>query len=132
MLIGELFVLQFKRNQFQNYQEQKSPLKITNFTVSKKFGSEDILIGKKASVELIDKPNDFAPTIMDSNSVLSIAQLNKISPNQIIFVKTTVKRTPGIKKLHLDGEVVDKCELAVADPTGGIKVLLWRNAKLKS
>ena len=29
-----------KRNQVQNYQEQKSPLKITNFTVSKKFGSE--------------------------------------------------------------------------------------------
>ena len=43
-------------------------------------------------------------------------------------VKATVKRISGIKKLHLDGEVVDKRELTVADPTGGIKVLLWGNA----
>ena len=67
-----------KRNQFQNYQEQKSPLKITNFTVSKKFGSEDVLIGKMTSVELIDKPDDFEPKILDSNSVLSIAQLKSV------------------------------------------------------
>ena len=86
-----------KRNQFQNYQEQKSPLKITNFTVSKTFGSEDILIGKNTSVELIDKPDDFEPTILDSNSVLSIAQLNKISSNQIISVKATVKRISGFR-----------------------------------
>ena len=70
-----------KRNEFQNYQEQKSPLKITNFTVSKKFRSEDFLNGKKTSVELIDKPDVFEPTILDSNSALSIAQLNKISSN---------------------------------------------------
>ena len=73
-----------KKNQFQNYQEQKSFLKITNFTVSKKFGSEDILIGRKTSVELIDKPDDFEPTILDSNPVLSIAQLNEtIKPDHI-------------------------------------------------
>ena len=36
-----------KRNQFQNYQEQKSPLKITNFTVSKKFASEVFLLVKR-------------------------------------------------------------------------------------
>ena len=34
-----------KRNQFQHYQEQKSALKIKNFEISKKFGSENILIG---------------------------------------------------------------------------------------
>ena len=62
--------------------------------------------------------------ILDSNSVLSIAQLNKIPSNQNIYVKATVKRISDIRKLHLDGEVVDKRELTVADPTGGIKVLL--------
>ena len=59
---------------------------------SKKFGTENILIGKNTSVELIDKPDDFDPTIIDSNSVLSIAQLNKISSNQIISVEATVER----------------------------------------
>ena len=51
-----------------------------------------------------------------------------MSSNQIISVKTTVKRISDIKKLYLDAEVVDKRELTVADPTGGIKVLLWGNA----
>ena len=99
-----------------------------NFTISKKFGTENILIGKKTSVELIDKPDDFDPTIIDSNSVLSIAQLNKISSNQIISVEATVKRMWSIEKLNLDGEIADKRELTVADPTGGIKVLSWGNA----
>ena len=76
-----------KRSQFQNYQEQKCYLKVMNFTVSKKIGSEDTLIGKKTSVVLIDKPDDFEPTTIDSNSGLSIVQLNKISSNQIISVR---------------------------------------------
>ena len=128
MIIRVVFFTTDKRNQFQNYQKQKSPLKITNFTVSKKFGSENILIRKKTSVEWIDKLDDFEPTILESNSVLSIAQLNNISSNQIISVTATPKRISGIKKLHLDGEVVHKHELTVADPTRGIKVLLWGNA----
>ena len=99
-----------------------------NFTISKKFGTGNILIGKNTSVELIDKPDDFDPTIIDSNSVLSIAQLNKISSNQIISVEATVERIWSIEKLNSDGEIADKRELAVADPTGGIKVLPWGNA----
>ena len=129
-----------KRNQFQHFQEQKSALKIKNFEISKKFGSENILIGKKTSVELIDKPNDFEQTVINSNSILSIKQLNKISTNQIIFVKVTVQIISSVKKLKpflpnapflyplktwgSHGKVVDRRELTVADPTGDIKVLL--------
>ena len=50
-----------------------------DFTVSKKIGSEDILIGKKTSVELIDKLDDFETKIIGSSSFFSIVQSTKIS-----------------------------------------------------
>lgn len=70
-----------------------------NFTISKKFGTENILIGKKTSDELIDKPDDFNPTIIDSNSVPSIAQLNKISQTRSFLLKQQLKECEALKSL---------------------------------
>ena len=62
-----------RREEFCAYQAQKSPVKIKNFSVNKKFGNDDILLNSKSSINIIAKVDSFVPDEHSEKTILSIS-----------------------------------------------------------
>ena len=110
--------------EFRKYQLQKSPVQRKHFRLSNT-GNDDILMNKKATLEVQIKVDDFTPIELDKEIILPISQLDKLYSDQIVSLKATIKSLSSTKKVCIRDETVDRVDLMVVDPTGSIKVTLW-------
>ena len=55
----------------------------------------------------------------------SVSQLQKVSTDQIVTIKTTIKILSRVKKVSIGESSIDKKDLTVVDPTGSIRVVVW-------
>ena len=114
-----------RREEFCAYQAQKSPAKIKKFSVSKKFGNDDILLNSKSSINVVAKVNSFVPDEHNDETVSSISQLQKVFTNETVTIKATIKSLSEVKKVSIGESSIDKKNLTVVDPTGSIREVLW-------
>ena len=104
--------------------KQKSPVKIKKYLISNKFGRDDVVIGKYTKVV----PAESVPfNYKDIDVKISIASLAQVAPEQLGQVKGYVAQLTGTKRVALSSGPVEKQEVIIADPSGYIKLLLWRN-----
>lgn len=97
-------------------------MKMRNYTISRKFGREDIVIGKKTSIVPTAEAN-FDYISMEEN--INIASLSQVASDQLVCVKGTVKDVSSVKKVIFDGNSVDKQQCYIVDPSGFIKLVIW-------
>jgi hypothetical protein len=83
---------------------QKSPVKIRNYSISTKYGREDIVIGKKTS--FVPAEATFEYVSMDKN--ITIASLSQVAADQLVRVKGTVKDLGAVKNVVFDTNTVKK------------------------
>jgi hypothetical protein len=102
---------------------QKSPVKIRNYSISRKYGREDIVIGKKTSIVPAEATFDYLS--MDKN--ITIASLSQVAADQLVRVKGTVKDLSAVKNVIFDKNPVKKQQCYIVDPSGFIKLIIWRS-----
>ncbi len=101
--------------------KQKSPVKIEKFSVSKKYGREDIVINKRTIIT----PTVVSFDHVDLEETMEIKALKNVRPDQLVSVRGTIVELSGTKTVLLQGNNVKKQEAFLADPTGYVKVILW-------
>lgn len=111
-----------KRQSLEAMAVRKSPVKMRNCTISKKFGREDIVISKKTSIVPTAEAN-FDYISMEEH--INIASLSQVASDQLVCVKGTVKEVSCVKKVIIDGNSVDKQQCYIVDPSGFIKLVIW-------
>ena len=111
-----------KRQSLEAMAAQRSPVKMRNYTISRKFGREDIVIGKKTSIVPTAEAN-FDYISMEGN--INIASLSQVASDQLVCVKGTVKDVSSVKKVIFNGNSVDKQQCYIVDPSGFIKLVIW-------
>ena len=113
-----------KQKIFQNYENEKSPIKITNYTVSNKYATPSVLMNFKSKFNEIENPT-FDPDPTSNSGVIDIINLSKLAPEQLVSVKGQIIKVSSIKKVILSTNSISKQEIEIADPTSTIKVVLW-------
>ena len=66
-----------RKNEFEGIQNNKSPVKINDYTISNLFGSDDMLIDKHSKIEAL-KNASFEPVHIDISGIVKIAELDHI------------------------------------------------------
>ena len=87
-----------KRQSLEAMAAQRSPVKMRNYTISRKFGREDIVIGNKTSIVPTAEAN-FDYISIEEN--INIASLSQVASDQLVCVKGTVKDVNSVKKGYL-------------------------------
>ena len=98
---------------------QKSPVKIQNYTISRKYGREGIVIGKKTSIV----PTEAAFDYESMNKDITIASLSQVAPDPLLHVKGTVKDLTAVKIVMFNKNPVKK-QCYIVDPSGFIKLII--------
>ena len=100
---------------------QKSPVKLKKYSISTKYGRDDIVIDKKTS--LIPTNVTFEYKSIDNN--LMIASLSEVAPDQLVAIKGCVMHLSATKSVVLQGDPRRKQECYLSDPSAYIKLILW-------
>ena len=85
------------KNEFEEIQNDKSPVKINDCTISNRFRSDDMLIDKLSKIEVL-KNVSFEPVHTDISGIVKIAELDNISKDEIVTVKGKLASISGVKK----------------------------------
>ena len=113
---------------FDALENQKSPMKISNYRTSNKYGHQDIVIQKYTNLTAVPELQghfQYQP-VADTGAPLSIASLANVAPHQLITVKGYLSQLAAVKTLVIsDSEPLKKQEAFIVDQTGHIKVVLW-------
>ena len=104
-------------------QNQKSPVKIKRYSLSTKYGREDVVINKNTTITTTTA--DFK--YQTQEDVTSIHSLANVAPEQLVKVKGYLAYLGGTKKILVQGSELKKQEGYIADPSGYIKIILWAN-----
>ena len=110
-----------KKDVLETFAIQKSPVKIKKFGISKKFGTEDVVIGN----DTILSPTAVDFDYTELNTDMTVGSLNQVATNELVKIKGKIAQLAGIKTLNLAGLPVKKQEAVIVDPTGFMKVILW-------
>ena len=113
-----------RKNEFEEIQNNKSPVKINDYTISKRFGSDDMLIDKHSKIEVL-KNASFEPVHTDISGVVKIAELDNILKDEMVTVKAKLVFISGVKKVLCWEEACNKKEGMIVDPYGNIQIVLW-------
>ena len=100
---------------------QKSPVKLKKYSISTKYGREDIVIDKKTSLI----PTDVTFAYKNVADKLMIASLSQVAPDQLVAIKGYVTHLASTKSIVLQGGPVRKQQCYISDPSGFIKLVLW-------
>ncbi|XP_028404097.1 uncharacterized protein LOC114526773 [Dendronephthya gigantea] len=117
-----------KRSVLQKFQTEKSPVKITTFRTSSKYGKEDVVIDKATKITPVEKNIGFEHRDLAPSFVTSLASLNQVSAEQLVTVKAKVAKVSGSKKIssqRISSGHLKKQEIVIADPTTSMKLILW-------
>lgn len=101
--------------------KQKSSVQLTKFSISKKFGREDVIIDKCTIIS----PTAVTFQHLDLDETIQIKSLKQVRADQLVCIKVTVVELLPTKTTVLHKSSVRKQEGYLADPTGYIKVILW-------
>ena len=117
-----------KKTTLQSADENRSPVKISNFRHSRYLGNESIVIDKKTSVVQLVIDIGFERTQMiDTSQLITIKDLQQVVPEQNVNLKAKVTRLSGVKKVPRGNHHLTKQECFITDPTGSIKLILWES-----
>lgn len=116
---GVCFALE-KTNTITSYAEKKSPVKIKNFSLSHKYGREDIVIGKNTIIT----PAKLSFEYETQDTILSISSLARVASEQLVKIKGYVGHVGAVKKIAIKGKDVKKQECYITDPSGFVKLIL--------
>lgn len=104
-------------------EKQKSPVKIKNFTINNKYGTEDVVINKNTTITPITADFEYH----SQEKVLSISSLTNVAPEQLVAIKGYLAHLSATKKIIVQGSELKKQEGYIADPSGSIKIIFWGN-----
>lgn len=102
---------------------QKSPVKIKKYTISNKYGTENVVMNRYTTTT----PTTATFEYQSLEDIISIASLSKVAPQQLVPIKGYVAHLSATKTVILQGSPVKKQEGYIADPTGYIKIVFWGN-----
>ena len=83
-----------RKIEFEEIQNNRSPVKINDFTIKNLFGSDDMLIDKHSRIEVL-KSASFEPLHIS----VKIAELDNILKDEIVTVKGKLVSISGVKKV---------------------------------
>ena len=96
-----------RKNEFQEIQNNKSPVKINDYTISNRFGSDDMLIDERSKIEVL-KNALFEPVHIDIAEIVKIAELDNILTDEIVTVKGKLVSISGVKKVLFEKKLAIK------------------------
>ena len=96
-----------RKNEFEEIQNNKSPVKINDCTITNRFGSDDMLIDKHSKTEFL-KNASFEPVHTDIYGIVKIAESDNILKDEIVTVKGKLVSILGVKKVLLREEACNK------------------------
>ena len=113
-----------RKEEFENLQLNKSPIKISDFSISTKKGSQDVIIDRLSKIDVL-KDATFTPSNIDFSGLSNICDLNVIAKDEIVSVKGKIVSISGTKKVAFRDESCEKREAMIADPAGYMQVVIW-------
>ena len=115
---------------FDTLEKQKSPVKLSNYRTSTKYGTTDIVIQKYTNVQVttaleLEKQFQYQP-MPDTQDLSSISSLSDVAPNQLVTIKANLFQLSGIKTIIMDdSKQLTKQEGIIVDHTGHMNIVLW-------
>ena len=113
---GVVFFLE-KRHIVKKYSDEKSPVKISKYSIGNHYGSTSLVINNKTFFKDALKPN-FELDQGKESEIVSLRNLNNVAAQQLIKVNLS-----GVKVVPLANETLRKREIDISDPTGTWKLL---------
>ena len=113
-----------RKNEFEEIQNNKSFVKINDYTISNRFGSDDVLIDEHSKIEVL-KNALFEPVHIDIAGIVKIAELDNILKDEIVTVKGKLVSISRVKKVLFGEEACNKKEGMIVNPSGNIQIVLW-------
>ena len=120
-LIGSVCFATEKKETLDAMAAQRSPVKISNFNISNKYGRSDVVINRNTTIT--STTADFPYKAQDD--VTSIASLSKVAPQQLVSIKGKISHLSATKTIVIQDSPVKKQEGYIVDPSGYIKVIFW-------
>ena len=112
-----------KQETLEAMEKQKSPVKIKNFTINNKYGTEDVVIDKNTTITPITADFEYH----SQEKVLSISSLTNVAPEQLVAIKGYLAHLSATKKIIVQRSELKKQEGYIADPSGSTKIIFWGN-----
>ena len=110
-----------KQETLEAMEKQKSPVKIKNFTINNKYGTEDVVINKKTP-PLHQSLLTLSTTVRKKS--FQFLRLQTLHQNSLLLLLAHLSAT---KKIIVQGSELKKQEGYIADPSGSIKIIFWGN-----
>lgn len=113
-----------------DFQEQKSPVKISKFKINWNSPTKDIVINQDTnnSQTTLSDENAFAPVTVPTDSITSLDSLTNAVPEQPITIKAKVFNLTQPKKIITCNKTkLIKQDGTLVEPTGQINVVLWQD-----
>ena len=99
---------------------------LKNFKTKNNYGNDSLIMNNKTLIsDSIVKEEEFKR--IDIPDTLDINSLNKVAPEQLVSFKAKVVNISGTKQFRTQKGHFIKQEAFLIDPTGSIKVILWRD-----
>ena len=112
-----------KQETLEAMQKQKSPVKIKNYTINTKYGTQDVVINKNTTITATTADFEY----QSQQQVISISSLTNVAPEQLVPIKGYLAHLSATKKIIIDESELKKQEGYIADPSGYIKIIFWGN-----
>ena len=111
---------------FDTLEKQRSPVKLSKYATSNKYGTTDIVIQKYTNVVPTEAPELEALYQQQTSSYATISSLQDVAPNQLITVKAKLLQLSATKNVIMhDSKPVKKQEGIIVDTTSYMKIVLW-------
>lgn len=105
-LIGSVCFATEKKETLDAMAAQRSPVKISNFNISNKYGRRDVVINR--NTHITSTTADFPYKAQDH--VTSIASLSKVAPQQLVAIKGKITHLSATKTIVIQDSPVKKQE----------------------
>ena len=120
-LIGSVCFATEKKETLDAMAAQRSPVKISNYNISNKYGRRDVVINR--NTHITSTTADFP--YKAQSDVTSIASLSKVAPQQLVAIKGKIAHLSATKTIVIQDFPVKKQEGYIVDPSGYIKIIFW-------
>lgn len=112
-LIGSVCFATEKKETLDAMAAQRSPVKISNYNISNKYGRSDVVIN--GNTHITSTTADFS--YKAQNDVTSIASLSKVAPQQLVAIKGKITHLSATKTIVIQDFPVKKQEGCIVDPS---------------
>ena len=110
-----------KKGTLDALSEQRPPDKIKKFSVSNRYGRDDVVINKYTTMTPTTATFDY----VSQDDMMTINSLRQVAPEQLVSIKGNVVQLTSTKTVVLQTSNVKKQEDYIADPSGYIRIIFW-------